>query len=341
LLLCWWPIRRLRRTKDPLQRQQIKWIVSSLTIMSFVSAIHSIITIITIFMSDSSTLDLWLFLIGLIFTYAFIFTLFISILRYRLWDMGIFINKALVYSAMTTILGGLAFAAWSLTESFVQQNPVIGTLILLLVLALFAPLRDAMQGLVDRHFKPEEVDFSSAIVELAPDSQLLLSINDILKILVRQTMDQLNLANAAIHLRLPDKQLVQAEPTAVDSQMPQFRPDEKILARLEKGELVVPPEGSPFSLYIPLVIKRASRPDFLGVLVFGPRNSGEGYSTPVLKSLHKLGCDAGKAIYLAQLREHLGQNVMERLAAIEQGLSTLRQPTEIPAPSPNPFNLPA
>jgi hypothetical protein len=62
------------------------------------------------------------------------------------------------------------------------------------------------------------------------------------------------------------------------------------------------------------------------VLVFGSRNSGEGYSTPVLKSLKKLGCDAGTAFYVAQLREHLGQNMMDRLAAIEKGLSLLNKP---------------
>ena len=57
----------------------------------------------------------------------------------------------------------------------------------------------------------------------------------------------------------------------------------------------------------------------------GPRNSGEGYPTHVLKSLRKLGGDAGKAIYIAQLREHLGQNILERLAAIEKGLAVLHK----------------
>ena len=95
--------------------------------------------------------------------------------------------------------------------------------------------------------------------------------------------------------------------------------------RLEKGEVVPPAEGSPVSLYVPLAVRRGSRTQFLGVLVFGPRNSGEGYPTPVLKSLKKLGCDAGKAIYIAELREHLGQNIAGRLAAIEKSLAAINK----------------
>jgi hypothetical protein len=133
---------------------------------------------------------------------------------------------------------------------------------------------------------------------------------------------------------------VQAEPSEVDPLAPRLSLDDKTRTRLELGEVVVPVDGSPFSLYIPLVIKRASRPDFLGLLVFGPRNNGEGYSTPVLKSLSKLGCDAGKAIYLAQLRERLGQNMMERLAAIERSLATLRRPGQSSSPGPNTIIFP-
>ena len=343
LILALWPIRRLRRTHDPLQRQQIKWIVTSLTLMAVSYAIDSIITL---FFTTTPLFDVWLFFVCLIFTYAFIVTLFMAILRYRLWDMGVIVNRAIVYSSLTAILGVIGFAGGALLqiiaeEVFKSKSPLIGGFILLPLAAIFNPVRDGLQAVVDRHLKPEDVDFSSAIVEIAPDAQLMLSTQDILKILVRQTVAQLNLSHATIYLRGPDGQLAQAEPSAVDPLAPQLSLDEKTRTRLELGEVIVPADSSPFSLYIPLVIKRASRPDFIGLLVFGPRNNGEGYSTPVLKSLCKLGCDAGKAIYLAQLREHLGQNVMERLAAIERGLSSLRQSPGTSPSSPNTPIFPA
>ena len=140
-----------------------------------------------------------------------------------------------------------------------------------------------------------------------------------------QSVEQLDISSAAIYLKRENGQLLQSEPPALEAESPQLRLDDKSRAQLEKGNVIVPLEASPFSLYIPLVINRAARPDFLGVLVFGPRNSGEGYPTHVLKRLKKLGCDAGKAIYIAQLRERLGQNILERLAAIEKGLAVLHK----------------
>jgi hypothetical protein len=324
LVLAAWPILRLRKITDPVQRQQIKWIAASLTGMTFFYAIYTLIPIST------ARLVLWIFLVVLIFTYGFIITLFIAILRYRLWDMNFIINKAIVYSAMTAVLGILGFAGANLLDFLAKRymesdSSLVGAFILLPLAALFAPLRDGMQALVDRYLKPEEVDFSSAIVEFSPDAQLILSSQAMLGILVKQTVEQLDISSAAIYLKREDGQLLQSEPPALDAESPQLRLDDKARAQLEKGNVVIPLEASPFSLYIPLVINRASRPDFLGVLVLGPRNSGEGYPTHVLKSLKKLGCDAGKAIYIAQLRERLGQNILDRLAAIEKGLAVLHK----------------
>jgi hypothetical protein len=324
LVLAAWPILRLRKITDPVQRQQIKWIAASLTGMTFFYAIYTLIPIST------TRLVLWIFLVVLIFTYGFIITLFIAILRYRLWDMNFIINKAIVYSAMTAVLGILGFAGANLLDFLAKRymesdSSLVGAFILLPLAALFAPLRDGMQALVDRYLKPEEVDFSSAIVEFSPDAQLILSSQAMLGILVKQTVEQLDISSAAIYLKREDGQLLQSEPPALDAESPQLRLDDKARAQLEKGNVVIPLEASAFSLYIPLVINRASRPDFLGVLVLGPRNSGEGYPTHVLKSLKKLGCDAGKAIYIAQLRERLGQNILDRLAAIEKGLAVLHK----------------
>ncbi|HSK66175.1 MAG TPA: hypothetical protein VK888_04545 [Anaerolineales bacterium] len=327
IALAAWQIYRLRTLTDPVKRQQVKWIVLSLTGMTFFYAIGMLISYI-----QKDLIPLWAFIPLLIFTYGFIITLPVAIARYRLWDMGFFFNKTLVYGAVTGILAVLTYQGAQLLEFFAKEyleteSKLVGAFILLPVAALFTPVRDSMQVLVDRYLKPEDVDFSSAIVELAPDAQLMLSSQDIMRILVRQSMEQLDLASAAIHLRQPDGQLVprEADPAVPDPESSQLRLSEQMRKQLEKGEVVLPPEGSPSSLYVPLVIKRGSRPQFLGVLVFGARHSGEGYPTPVLKSLSKLGCDAGKAIHIAELREHLGRNVIGRLAAIEKSLTMLSE----------------
>jgi hypothetical protein len=315
IILAAWPILRLRRVKDPVQRQQIKWIASSLAGMTFFYALYTFSPI------DRPLLNVWIFLVLVIFTYAFIVTLLMAITRYRLWDMGVFVNRTLVYSSLTAILGVAGYSGATVLDMMLDNftksdSPLGGVLALMLLGAVFNPARERMQALVDRHFKPEEMDFSKAVVEIAPESQLQLSSGEILKILVRQSVEQLSVSEAAVYLKWPDGQLVQSEPPARDPMAAELGLGTKIRSQLEKGNLVVPADTSVVSLYVPLVIARTTRPEFIGMLVLGPRNNGEGYPTPLLDSLQKLGCEAGKAIYLAQLRERLNRSGIRQLAGL-------------------------
>jgi hypothetical protein len=320
-----WQLHRLRKITDPVQRQQIKWVAFSLVGMTFFTIAAGILNFWSAIQYGEFSSPA-IYLPGLIFTYGFIIALFFAVVRYRLWDIGFIINQTLVYTSVSTLLTVFGIAGAELLEYLARDYLPPGSSLVggfVLMAALFTPVRDRMQALVDRHLKPEEVDFSTAIVELAPGAGLVLSAAEMMRILARQMVEQLNVSGAAIFLRDPNGQLTLHESDAPEPIASPLTPDEKTLSRLEKGDVVVPPEGSSFSLLVPLVVKRASRPDFQGVLVFGSRNSGEGYATPLLKSLKALGQHAGKAIYLARLRDQLGQNVVERLSTIDRKLSSL------------------
>lgn len=321
-----WQIARLQGITDPVQRQQIKWMMPSLIGMTFCYALG----VLLLLGFNQQFIPVWVFLAGLVFTYGFVFTLLIAIVKYRFWDMGLFYNKALIYSIVTGILTVLGVAGGYLLEFYAKEYLHPGTQlslawILLPLAALINPIWHGVQSTVDHYLKPEEIDFSSAMVELAPEAQLMLSSQDILRILVRQSIEQLDLANAAIHLRQPDGQLVQREQAGLSPSLPSIRLEEQARLQLEKGEVVTPAEPSSYSLLIPLVVKRGVKTQFLGILALGRRNSGEGYPTSVLKGLKKLGCEAGKAIYISELREHLGRDISDRLAAIERSLSALNK----------------
>lgn len=85
--------------------------------------------------------------------------------------------------------------------------------------------------------------------------------------------------------------------------------DEKQLARLQAGEIIVD-DGVSYSLLVPLVVPRASIPDLLGVIMLGKRLKGAGYSTPILKNLQALVADAGKAIYLSDINAEFKSKVV-------------------------------
>ena len=319
---------RLFVTKDPLQRQQLKWIALSLVGMTFFYILYWLHYLVFGYTSGS-IVDLTLFFLTLFFTYGFIITFAISALRYHIWDIDIVINRTLVYSALTAILGSLGVTSAVLVDLYADQylktsSPVIGLLAILPLALLFIPLRDALQNFVDSRFKPEEIDFSGTIVEFAPEAQLMLSSGDILKILAGQVKEQLDVSDAEIYLKHESGELILSEPVKPDSEPVGLSISRQERTILEKGNVLVPADTSHCSLYLPLMLKRASKPEFLGVIALGLRVNGVGYSSPVLNSLKKFGVEAGKVFYIAKLRESTGRNIMERLASIEKGLANLK-----------------
>ena len=321
-------IYRLFTTRDPLQRQQIKWIGLSLVGMTLFYILYNLVLNLTTWELESP-IRLTIFLVLLLFTYGFIVTFAISVLRYRIWDIDIVINRTLVYSALTAILGSLGIAGSVLFDYYAklylnESSSVVGLFVILPLIVLFSPLRDMLQNFVDHRFKPEEIDFSETIVEFSPEAQLMLSSRDILKILARQVMEQLNVAATEIFLKHESGNLFLSEPIPEEGAIPSLTIAARERILLEKGEAVVPADTSQYTLYLPMVLKRASKPEFLGVIALGKRENGVGYSSSVIRSLKKFGVDAGKVLYVARLRESTGRNIMERLASIEKGLANLK-----------------
>src|SRR4029079_11502580 len=81
-----------------------------------------------------------------------------SILRYRLWDIDIIINRTLVYVPLTGILAGVYSASVKVFQTFFEtilgtKGDVAVVMTTLVLVATFTPVKDAIQRLVDRRFK--------------------------------------------------------------------------------------------------------------------------------------------------------------------------------------------
>jgi hypothetical protein len=84
----------------------------------------------------------------------------IAVVRYRLYDIDLLINRALVYGALTAALAAVYFGAVigsqtltrALTGQGQPQQPVVIVLSTLLIAALFQPLRTRLQRTIDRRF---------------------------------------------------------------------------------------------------------------------------------------------------------------------------------------------
>src|SRR5215203_1969119 len=144
---------RLRRAIG-VERQQIKWFAYAA--VAYVSA--GILAYIIPRVIDT---PLWFervsFALNIVFVPAVPIAIGIAILRYRLYDIDILINRTLVYGSLTATLVVLYFGGIVvLQRMFVlltgQQSTLAVVASTLLIAALFTPLRRRIQSFIDRHF---------------------------------------------------------------------------------------------------------------------------------------------------------------------------------------------
>lgn len=157
-------IYRFRRVSSLAQRQQTKWVVFGFVIAGLGVAVLSLPYLIfpsqTVNGSLYDVLSTPLYNVVLLFIPLFIG---IAILRSRLWDIDILINRTLVYGTLTAFLAlvyfSLIFALQYLLHGVIGSNNDIAIVISTLVIAaLFQPLRSRIQQIIDRRFYRQKYD---------------------------------------------------------------------------------------------------------------------------------------------------------------------------------------
>jgi hypothetical protein len=194
---------RLRRARE-LERQQIKWFV-------YATALTICGGILTYPVSEAigSQLLKWIgfvpFIVGVM---AIPISMGIAILRYRLYEIDILINRTLVYGTLTAILAAVYFGGIVLLQGvFVALTGERSTLAVvastLAIAALFNPLRRRVQGFVDRRFYRRKYDARKTLETFSAklrDETNLDALSDDLVRVVRETMQP---AHVSLWLR-PD-----------------------------------------------------------------------------------------------------------------------------------------
>jgi hypothetical protein len=149
---------RLRRVVG-VERQQIKWFAYAAAIF----AIASVLNVSTL----AIDLPLWVGWANLvIFPVAdttIPIAIGIAILRYRLYDIDLLINRTLVYGSLTATLVGIYFGGVVVLQRvFVILTGEKATLAVvastLVIAALFNPLRRRIQAFIDRRFYRRKYD---------------------------------------------------------------------------------------------------------------------------------------------------------------------------------------
>jgi hypothetical protein len=182
------------------ERQQIKWIAFAASVVVVVYAIAMIASFVFPEESWTTAGSVW-WLNLLTYTVLSSFTIVpiavgIAVLKYRLYEIDIIINRALVYGSLTAMLVALYLGGVVLLQRlFVLLTGERSTLAVvastLLIAALFTPLRRRIQRFIDRSFYRRKYDAAKTLERFSMklrDETDLEALSDDLVGVVRETM---------------------------------------------------------------------------------------------------------------------------------------------------------
>jgi hypothetical protein len=203
---------RYRRRATPIQRQQIKWVVFATTIF----IIEVMVVEFVLFLVPSYFPALGLLtqlyqhvqLITPLLSILFPLSIGIALLRYRLYDIDIIINRTLVYGALTATLASvyflliiiLQFLVRSLTGQ-VSQTPVVIVASTLAIAALFQPLRRRIQAIIDRRFYRRKYDAAKTLEAFSATLRNEVDLNQLREQLIAVVEETMQPAHVSLWLR--------------------------------------------------------------------------------------------------------------------------------------------
>jgi hypothetical protein len=187
-------------------RQQIKWIAFAASVVGTVSVSVMVISLIELYFVPESwgsadTAPFWVELLYYVWLLSFAgvpVAVGFAVLKYRLYNIDLLINRTLVYGLLTAMLALIYFGGVAATQavfrSFTgqEQQPQLAIVVSTLVIAaLFNPLRRRIQGFIDRRFYRRKYDAAKTLEAFSAklrDETDLDTLTDDLVGVVRETM---------------------------------------------------------------------------------------------------------------------------------------------------------
>jgi signal transduction histidine kinase len=307
---------RYFRVASPVERQQLKWVIVGMAgfISISVGVLEPLNALLT---SPAVSIDpaqaLLLSVIPDTFFQAILLfipvSIAISVLRYRLWDIDILINRTLAYGALTAgivALYILLVGALSLLSQ-TTGNLLISLLATGLIAFLFQPLRERLQRGVNRLVYGDRDDPYVALSRLGRRLEASIAPEAVLPTVVTTVREVLKLPYVAIYLKQEVGNRIVAE-----SASPSLR--------VEGGRIRVPGMERQGHC-IPLI----HQGDTLGFIVLGPRSPNESFNSTDLRLLDDLAPQVGVAVHAVRLTADLQRSREQLVLAREEERRRLRR----------------
>jgi hypothetical protein len=200
---------RYRRVSNPLQRQQTKWVVFGFAVP--VTAFVGGTLLYQIFPSLVEPSSLYPLAFNVVSTFLLLLiplSFGFAMLRSRLWDIDVLINRTLVYGALTVILTGvyvgLVIGLQALLRGIINQGNSVAIVISTLVAFFIAqPLRKRIQRLIDRRFYRSKYDAAKTVAAFSATLRQEVDLDQLREQLLAVVQETMQPAHVSLWLRPP------------------------------------------------------------------------------------------------------------------------------------------
>jgi hypothetical protein len=192
---------RYRHVSGPAQRQQTKWVVYGFVaaILAFIGiGLEDIFQLLPRSGAAGILSELIYESVGFLAFLLIPLSIGVAVLRYRLYEVDLLINRTLVYGSLTAMLVLVYFGSVAATQAIFrtltghEEQPQLAIVVSTLVIAaLFNPLRRRIQSFIDRRFYRKKYDAAKTLEAFSAklrDEIDLDALSDDLVGVVRETM---------------------------------------------------------------------------------------------------------------------------------------------------------
>jgi two-component sensor histidine kinase len=304
-------IRSVRTARDPVSRAQVRWILWCAALGCGV-LIPGYVLPLLLGAHPSLSHPFIMAFIGLI-----PFSFGLAVLRYRLFEIEVIINRTLVYGTLTVLLIGFYLFLVRLFTLIIptllhRENDTAVVFIATLGIALaFAPLRRRVQAAIDLAFYRTKLDYQRLLPEMSDRLATSIVPDQLAAMLAHELPQRLQIAWATLAVLDPDgEQFVRVGEAERDQ--PALPANHPLIAYMKKADqpllCLQPPSDLPaearafldlhgVELSIPLVVGEKQ----VGLYNLGPKLSGSAYNRDEVGLLRLIGRQAAVAVENSRL----------------------------------------
>jgi len=346
-----------REVEHPMDKVRVKWVM--LGVIYGVLPVLAFNVLPTLFHHGAIVEE------SILFRYAFLSLVFIplsfifSIVRHRLFDIDFAIKKSVTFTFVTVTLAVVYICVVTVSSllfggSLLEAGDPILFITTILIAAIFSPLKDRMQRLVDRLFFRKIYDYKSAILGFARTANSTISLADLVDIITNRVVSLMGISRIALYLLDRDEHyyhLVETKENPdfnldeppMEVQMPmKIDPQEIFLRTLRRKEihelsLIESKQMDSgafrfYELHFTLAIGFKHKDRMIGFMLLGNKLSEMGYDKEDKDLLLTFSNQFASAMENAmayrrikELNETLEERIKERTAELEKTLLELRQ----------------